>query len=239
MARSDLGYLYLSRGEWGPARAFADDIDDAIELKSTLRALEAFVRGDLQAARDTLPPKAAGGWLVPYLHALWASHAACILEAQTQHDAAVEVADVLDQLLVGPGVGVWRIVMHGATPDSALLAALLPEQVSRREFDYLCRVAPIRSMYGSIDRARGSFALAIGLDDEAERWFELGRELCERVGFVLDEGQCLLGLAEVAERRGDHARALEFLDRAGERFAGIGAKYFLDKVIAQKEILKA
>ena len=47
------------------------------------------------------------------------------------------------------------------------------------------------------------------------------------------------GLAEVAERRGDHARAMEHLDAAGALFPKRGAKLYLDQVIAKKRIMKA
>ena len=52
-------------------------------------------------------------------------------------------------------------------------------------------------------------------------------------------GRCLQGLAEVAERRGQHAEAMEHLDRAGELFSRHGAKLYLNRVLAKKEILKA
>ena len=47
------------------------------------------------------------------------------------------------------------------------------------------------------------------------------------------------GSGEVAERRGDHALAMEHLDAAGALFAKRGAKLYLDQVIAKKQILKA
>ena len=43
----------------------------------------------------------------------------------------------------------------------------------------------------------------------------------------------------VAERRGDHAAALEHLELAGALFARYGVKYHLDQVLAEKEVLKA
>ena len=46
-------------------------------------------------------------------------------------------------------------------------------------------------------------------------------------------------LAEVAERRGERERAMEYRDRAGELFSRHGAKLYLDQVLAKKEILKA
>jgi len=43
----------------------------------------------------------------------------------------------------------------------------------------------------------------------------------------------------VAERRGDHALAMQNLDAAGELFNRHGAKLYLDQVLAKKQILKA
>ena len=45
--------------------------------------------------------------------------------------------------------------------------------------------------------------------------------------------------AEVAERHGQHAEAMQHVDRAGELFSQYGAKLFLDQLLAKKEILKA
>jgi hypothetical protein len=39
--------------------------------------------------------------------------------------------------------------------------------------------------------------------------------------------------------RGEHAPAMEHLDRAGALFSRCRAKFFLDQVIAKKEIVKA
>ena len=54
--------------------------------------------------------------------------------------------------------------------------------------------------------------------------------------FVIDQGRCLQGLAEVAERRGDIEAARAHLDAAGALFAKHGAKLYLDQVIAKKQI---
>lgn len=40
------------------------------------------------------------------------------------------------------------------------------------------------------------------------------------------------------EGRDDHALAPEHLDRAGELFSEYGARLYLDRVVARKEILK-
>ena len=77
--------------------------------------------------------------------------------------------------------------------------------------------------------------------DEAEQHFNTGLEWASRpdVRFVIDQGRCLQGLADVAERRGDHALAMEHLDAAGALFARYGAKRYLEQVLAKKQFLKA
>jgi tetratricopeptide (TPR) repeat protein/Cdc6-like AAA superfamily ATPase len=91
----------------------------------------------------------------------------------------------------------------------------------------------------SADYLRGAIALTLDRVDVAERWFNTGLEWSQQWGLDTITGRSLYGLAEVAERRGDHALAMQQLDTAGALFAGRGAKLYLDRVIAKKEILKA
>ena len=93
---------------------------------------------------------------------------------------------------------------------------------------------------GSPDLLRGWIALRIDRVDEAAAHFETGLEWAEREGLVLIAGRCHQSLADLAERRGDEAAAMEHLDRAGERFQRHGAaKLYLDQVLAKKQILRA
>jgi len=55
----------------------------------------------------------------------------------------------------------------------------------------------------------------------------------------VEAGRCQQGPAEVAERRGDHALAMQHLDAAGALFARHGVELYLDHVLAKREILKA
>ena len=75
--------------------------------------------------------------------------------------------------------------------------------------------------------------------DDAERWLNTGLEWASKWGVDTFAGRNLCGLAEVAERRGDHALAMQHLDAAGELFAKRGAKLYLDQVIAKKSVLGA
>jgi tetratricopeptide (TPR) repeat protein len=120
------------------------------------------------------------------------------------------------------------------------LAALAGEELVRRVYGELQAADQVLvSPTGSADRIRGALALRLGLVDEAEAHYRTGLEWSERERCVLETGRTLQGLAEVAERRGDHATAMEHLDRAPAIFSNCGAKLFLDQVLAKKEILKA
>ena len=83
--------------------------------------------------------------------------------------------------------------------------------------------------------------VALHLDEleDAGHWYRDALEWAEREGCPVEAGRCLQALAEVADRRGEHDEAMEYLDRAGELFSRHGAKLYLDQVLAKKEILKA
>ena len=93
----------------------------------------------------------------------------------------------------------------------------------------------------SADGLRGFLSLKLDRVDEANQHFRTGLEWASSpaVRFEVDAGRCLQGLAEVAERRGQHLEAMQHLDAAGALFAKHGAKLYLDQVIARKQILKA
>ena len=89
------------------------------------------------------------------------------------------------------------------------------------------------------DYLRGAIALTLDRVDGAERWFDIGLEWASKWGVDTITGRNLYGLAEVAERRGDHTVAMEHLNAAGALFAKRGAKLYLDQVIAKKQVLGA
>jgi class 3 adenylate cyclase len=86
----------------------------------------------------------------------------------------------------------------------------------------------------SVDHARGSLALQLGLDEAASRHFGDGLAWAEREGCHIIAGECLLGLADVATRAGRKADALSLLDRAAAIFQRHGARGYLDKAVALK-----
>ncbi len=85
-----------------------------------------------------------------------------------------------------------------------------------------------------ITRTRAAVALRRGRIDDAAEGFRRALTWCERERCPIEAGRCLHGLAEVAERRGDRAEALQLLDRAAALFRQHGAKLYLERVVAAK-----
>jgi hypothetical protein len=135
-----------------------------------------------------------------------------------------------------------RTNVLGAIDD--LVCRLGDEELCTDIRSYLARYPALRTFFahaGSPDYLRGALALRLGDSDAAERHYSDGLAWAGkpdvRFGFI--EGRCHQGLAEVAERRGQHVEAMQHLDAAGELFARHGAKLYLDQVLAKKEILRA
>ena len=118
--------------------------------------------------------------------------------------------------------------------DETLLAAF-DELV--RHHDAL-EDAPVHS-FGSIQLSFATYELARGRGDDVERRYREALAWARRERCPIDEGRSLLGLADLAERCGDHPAALDHLEAAGAIFAEHGLTYYLDQVLAKKEILKA
>jgi class 3 adenylate cyclase len=85
-----------------------------------------------------------------------------------------------------------------------------------------------------LDLIWGLVALELGLVDEAERHLRRSLAWCEQERWPVEQGRCLAGLAQVAERRGNAAEALRLLDEAAAPFRQHGAKLYLDRAIAAK-----
>jgi hypothetical protein len=69
----------------------------------------------------------------------------------------------------------------------------------------------------------------------------VGRYLAQVPGprVIGAQGRRHQGLADIAERHSDDATALEHLETGGTLFAQHGATYYLNQVLAKKEVLKA
>ena len=185
----------------------------------------------------------ARGAVAP-VHALRSS----ILCAQGERTSAIgAIAQALD------AGGVWDLG-NSDNPVSAVLQVLgyaanalvelADEPRANAVAEYLNEFPNLRStVWGDVnpDWLRGCLALRLDQIDETEQHFNTGLEWASRpdVRFVIDQGRCHQGLADVAELRGDHATAMQHLDAAGALFSQYGTKLYLDQVLAKKEFLKA
>lgn len=80
--------------------------------------------------------------------------------------------------------------------------------------------------------------LRLGLVDEAEERFRRTLAECEREGWPLEAALCLHGLANVAEARGDRARAIALQDRAIAVFEEAGAGHYVMRAQMRRQVLE-
>ena len=99
---------------------------------------------------------------------------------------------------------------------------------------------PMRATtYGSFDRTRATWAVALEEFEEAERLVRAGLEWTQRERCPVEEGRCHQLLADLLERRGEAREAAIHLDAAGDLFSEHGARLYLDQVLEKKDLLKA
>lgn len=123
--------------------------------------------------------------------------------------------------------------------DEALLQLASEERV-RSTYEFLLAPHIRISLFGTVDHFLGRLALRLELPlDQADQHFREGLEWCDREQCPVEAGRNLQGLAEVAERRGKHSKAMEYLDAAAAKFAEYGAKLYLVQVLAKKSVLGA
>ena len=233
---SRMAVLELLRAEPVRARALAEEIVGAPNIGRYAPLLgSAEFEGAVDPAEHAPPLEIAGG-VANFLILGRGLRARAWLDAGDEEAARTEVAE-WGELARSLPAGFLRsgLGFHGPA-----LAAVGDGELVRWVYERLEPVEELRVLgWSSADAVRGGLALRLDLVDEAEQHFRTGLEWCERERCPVEAGRCLEGLAEVAERRGEHAEAMEYLDRAGELFSRHGAKLYLDQVLAKKEILKA
>ena len=201
------------------------------------RACMAALGGDFGTAREEIARFAEAR--IPALGWAWYPIEASALHYIGDDDGARRaLADSLS--VADESTGIWlRVAVLGLLDDA--LPALGTDDDVRAWYAESVKWGAVRTTNFAqlMDRVRGNLAVRLDLVDEAAQHFRTGLEWAERERCPVEAGRCLQGLAEVAERRGDHEQAMEHLDRAGELFSRHGAKLYLDQVLAKKEILKA
>jgi hypothetical protein len=239
-----LAGLAMARGNWRHFDELHADMADLVgnygqDLQAAGRAE---LEGDLKAAVAVLPaPELAGGF-PSWVAQVHAGRARVRLLAGDEEAARAEFARFAEAL-ASVGEAPFSLQRFFAlTEMGEALAVLADDAAAQAFYTELARCAPIRwdpFVPRGADAMRGGLALRLGLVDEAEAHFTTGRDWSHDNGLDVEEARNLEGLSEVAERRNDHALAMRHLDAAGELFARQGAKFYLQRLLAKKEILKA
>jgi class 3 adenylate cyclase len=239
MVASDfIAGVFLARCEFEAFDALSEERGaNAGYLLALMRAARAEMAGDLDAAVALLPdPRIAGGYPM-YLGQLHAGRARVMHNAGNGGRAREEFVRMREAMTNNPTSRIVNgIALHGSVFGQ--LDEALPPLADE---DFLRAVEELRDPPGNFDptgrgseRARAGLKLYGGLLDEAEAQYQQALAWCERERCPIEAGRCLQGLAEIADRRGDSAEAMELLDRAGELFRQHGAKFYLDQVITKK-----
>ncbi len=236
--------LAFARGDWTRFEELQADIANIMGNYSLalLAAARAEFEGDMATAITLLPPPGMAGGVPSFLAQLHAGRARVRLLAGDEDAARAEFGRFAAALAQIPEGTFSFGRFFGLTELGDALAVLADDAAAPAFYAELVRCATIRwdpiTTRGA-DAIRGALALRLGLLDEAQAHFDTGREWSRDNRLAVEEARNIEGLAEVAERRGDHARATGHLDAAGALFAKAGAKFYLERLLAKKEILKA
>ena len=239
-----LAALMIARCDFAGFEALAEeragDVGYPIPL---LKAWRAEVKGDHERALNLLPDPAVAGGFPLYLAHILAARARVMFNAGRVEQARQEFTRLREAwqrmgARTYDGVAIEGSALpylDEALPhlaDDAFMAAA--EKHMRHWHD-----APTPSFYAAVtanctDRVFADVALHRGLVDDAAEHYRRSLAWCERERLPIEAGRCLQGLAEVAERRGKRAEALQLLDRAAALFQQHGARLYLDRVITRK-----
>jgi class 3 adenylate cyclase len=232
-----LAGVLLARCEFEAFDALAEERrQNSSYLLHLQRAARAEQSGDLAKAVALLPDPAMVGGATLYLGQIHAGRARVLFNAGQVDRARQEFARMREAMANNP---TSRIV--NGVPLHAAGFSALDEARALADDDFLNAMADYRDPPGECDptgrspqRVRAALYLHVGGIDEAEAGFRRGLAWCEHERCPIEAGRCLQGLAEVSERRGNTAEAMQLLDQAGELFRQHGAKFYLDQVITRK-----
>ncbi|MEO5974960.1 MAG: protein kinase [Ilumatobacteraceae bacterium] len=197
--------------------------------------------GDLDAAISLLPDPALAGGFPPWVAQIRAARTRVRFLAGDVAGARAE----LEQFVAAQPASVSPYSVGRFFPLTELddcVAVIGDDSLVRQHYTELIRCAPVKwdpCAPRGADRIRGTLAKRLGLLDESTAHYQQGLEWATAGSLKIETGRCLQGLAAIADERGDHNRANEYLDRAGTLFSQNGAKLYLDQVITKKKILKA
>ena len=239
-AAAFLAGLLLVRCEFEAFEALAEQRtgDPGFYIEG-LRASRAEMQGDVARSLEWLPnPAEAGGTpaVVAQAHGarvrlLW--NAARTEQARAEFELVRGGLDAMGLARDFDGMG---FDVRGLAPLDEALVELADERFLRGVLAFArarSSPGPDRLVYEPISarcvlRVLAGVALRLDELEEAGNWYRDALEWAERERCPVEAGRCHQGLAELAERHGDHALASQHLDAAGELFSRHGAKLYLD-----------
>ncbi len=209
--------------------------------RANLRAMRAEMAGDLSRASALLPDVSLAGGLSDWMSNIHSLRARVLWEAADIEAARFEFSRLREVEDALPGPRVDGVLVSGpsiagvdeALPflaDAAFMHAAATWALQAPVADFKFNYRANRSIPGVLARV----LLHEGHIEKAEEYFRIALEWCERERCPVEAGRCLLGLAEVAERRGETREALAHLDRAIALFQQHGARLYLDRALALK-----
>jgi class 3 adenylate cyclase len=230
-----LAALMIARCDFAGFETLAEDrAGDVSYPIPLLKAWRAEVEGDHERALNLLPDPAIAGGFPLYLSHILAARTRVMFNAGHIEQARQEFTRMLEAMQ-------GRLVTTEGTVLGYLDEALphLADDAIMDEAMRRWRDAPTPTFYDLVaarcsDRIFADIALHRGLVDDAAESYRRSLAWCERERLPIEAGRCLQGLAEVSERRGERAEALQLLDRAAALFQQHGARLYLDRVIARK-----
>jgi hypothetical protein len=235
-------HMRIAAGQWDEAHALFAEREGEFWFNDLPLATMEAILGDIQRAVAALPADRSPGMDATGVREAYLLVAHSVRSLAGDDEAQVLLSEIEERVRLGAaGDGLAFLAALSVVPDLMPLTSSASPEV-RSQLYAFATASPLsgwRSSGFSFDRVRGSLALSLDLLDEAGEWFSAGLSLMSNAGFDIEAGRCHQGLAEVAERLGDHALAMQHLDAAGELFGRHGAKLYLDQVLAKKEFLKA
>jgi len=237
--------IALARGDEGRFSALISSIDTGTLGGLLLRSVRLEQANDLAGAVALLPaPSLAGN--VPWALLIAHGHGARVrFHAGDREGARRELAawrTALSDFWQGHDTVGTALIQAGFPMVDQALVVVGDDDMVQAAYTQLQNWPSLRFsgwLAQGTDHLRGDLALRLGITQEAEEHYRTGLAWAAREQVPAEQGRCLQGLAELAERRGDHTAALRHLDRAAALFQQHGLTLYLQQVLAKKDLLKA
>jgi len=232
----DLAGVAFARADYDRCRELVDQAPGELDFRGDLyRVWMVELAGDIDAAvRHVINPERGGG-APSAISQTHGGNAGVLFHAGRLEGARRELEAWLEATQQD------NSICEELPALADCLVELASEQVLRDVYAALEKDAalPTPTLYCTLQGralapARGAVALKLGLLDAAELAYRSGLEWCERERVPIDGAQCLVGLADVAQQRGDDEVGASHLKHAESIFEEHGARLWLDRLIAPR-----